>query len=81
MLMTIYAAAFLCEIPSFIGIMYYSRFRKTDCILGLILPLMPLYRFMMLIVRTQANVREILYRDSFNQRHVPPHVRVATWHW
>lgn len=81
MLFTIYVCAVFCEYPTFIGILYYSRFRKTDAVLGLILPLMPLYRFLMLIVRTQANVREILYRDSFNQRHVPPHVRAATWHW
>ena len=78
---TFYLLALLTEIPAFFAILYYSRTRASDALLALAIPLIPLYRFMMLGVRIYANLCEIFWRSSFQMLHVPLHVREATWHW
>ena len=79
--LTMYAAAVAAEITPFFALMYYSRHRRTDAILSLAIPVMPIYRLALLAVRIYANVNEILWRISFTEQHVPPHVSAATWRW
>ena len=79
--MTFYVVAVLAEILPFIALMYYSRQRTHDAMLSLAIPLMPLYRTLLLGVRIFSNTAEILWRKSFTEPHVPPHVRAVTWRW
>jgi len=80
-LFTFYVLALLTELPAFFAILYYSRNRLSDALLALAIPIMPLYRMLMLGVRIYANLCEIFLRSSFQMKHVPLHVREATWHW
>ncbi len=79
--LTIYSAAVLSELPALMAIVYYSRLRRVDLLLGLAIPIMPLYRLALIVVRVCANLCEIFWRTSYRMGHVPPHVREATWCW
>ena len=79
--MTFYFLAMITELFTLGAILYYSRSRKLDGLLALAIPLMPFYRMVMLVVRIYANGCEIFWRSSFQIKHVPQHVREATWHW
>lgn len=79
--LTMYIAAVLAELLPAGCILYYSRTRLRDATLLLAIPLMPLYRLALLLIRVFANIAEILVRKSFTEPHVPPHVREATWRW
>ncbi|MDA0588796.1 MAG: glycosyltransferase [Planctomycetota bacterium] len=79
--LTIYAATVAAEILPLVALMYYSPNRKRDGILALAIPLMPIYRLGLLILRIYANTCEIVYRKSFYEAHVPTHVANVTWRW
>ena len=80
-LLTFYAISLLLELPTLGAILYYSRNRWLDALTALVVPVIPFYRFAMSIVRVYANLCEIFWRSSFQLKHVPRHVRDATWHW
>lgn len=79
--LTMYIAAALAELLPLGALLYYSRTRLRDATLALAIPLMPIYRLALLLMRIFANTAEILIRKSFSEPHVPPHVREATWRW
>lgn len=79
--LTIYVVAVLSEIPALFAILYYSRLRRVDLMLGLAVPVMPFYRLFLIALRVCANLSEIFWRSSYHMGHVPTHVREATWRW
>jgi biofilm PGA synthesis N-glycosyltransferase PgaC len=79
--MTFYVVSVIAEIIALGPLMYYSRQRKHDAIVALAFPLMPAYRMLLLGVRIFSNTAEILWRKSFTEPHVPPHIRAVTWRW
>ena len=78
---TLYAAAVAAEVLPLIALFYYSKTIRRDAILMLAVPIMPIYRLLLLFVRIYANLGEIFWRRSYYEPHVPPHVAEATWRY
>jgi hypothetical protein len=78
---TLYAIAVAAELLPTIALFYYSKSVKRDAILVLAVPLIPVYRLLLLFVRIYANIGEIFWRRSYFEPHVPPHVSQATWRY
>jgi hypothetical protein len=64
-----------------VTIFLYSDNWKRDWSAGLVLPLSPIYQLFLRFVSFVAITEEFLWRKSFDDGHVPKHVREATWHW
>ena len=79
--LTVYAFSLIAEVLSAVALQYYSPRRRHDLLLSLALPLVPIYRLVLMFVRVYANTNEIFFRASFYEKHVPPHVAQSTWHW
>lgn len=78
---TFYATYLICELFQLIILLYYSPTPKSDLVLGLASPLMPIYYAYQKLVTFWAISEELLFRRSFRDNFVPKRVREATWHW
>jgi cellulose synthase/poly-beta-1,6-N-acetylglucosamine synthase-like glycosyltransferase len=81
LILTLYACYVLLEAAQALAVLYYSTHRWHDAAVCLALPLVPLYQFILFVVRSWALVRETLFHSSFDDNYVPAHVRDATWRW
>jgi cellulose synthase/poly-beta-1,6-N-acetylglucosamine synthase-like glycosyltransferase len=78
---TVYVTTTILECFQALTVLYYSQNRRRDVWVCLVVPLVPLYQFLLLLVRSAAHVRELVWRASSRDNYVPEHVRRATWHW
>lgn len=62
-------------------VLYYSKRRLQDLLVGTSIPFVPLYHVFLRFISLWAITEEILFRRSFEDDFVPEHVRRATWHW
>lgn len=81
LLATYYVGYVLLDVAQLAVILYYSVDRRRDLLIGLAVPLMPLYHLLLRLVTLVAITEEIASRRSYRDRFVPVHVREATWHW
>ena len=79
--MTNYLIYFVLELLQYQVVIYYSLDRRRDILIGLILPLMPLYYLFLRAATLAALLEEFFTRRSFRDNFVPERVRKATWHW
>jgi hypothetical protein len=79
--LTYYLVYVALDLLTLAAILYYSLDRTRDLLIGLAVPLMPLYQLMLRGVSLWAIVEEIFQHASFGDTYVPEHVRNATWHW
>jgi len=77
----LYCCGFCLEFLQFLVLLFYSDRVKHDLMLGIVLPLYPMYQVFMKTVDLFAITKEILFRDSGDDNFVPLHVRKATWRW
>ncbi len=80
-LVTLYLGYLGLELIQWMTIFVYSRDWKKDWSTCLVLPVSPLYQLFLRFVSLIAITEEFLWRKSFDDAHVPRHVREATWHW
>lgn len=78
---TFYLAYLFCEFVQLLMLLYYSPNRRSDLVLGLASPLMPIYYAFQKVVTCWAITEELFFRRSFRDNFVPKRVREATWHW
>jgi cellulose synthase/poly-beta-1,6-N-acetylglucosamine synthase-like glycosyltransferase len=78
---TLYVSYVALETMQYVSMFLYSDNWKRDWPAGLVVPLSPLYQLFLRFVSVVAITEEFLWRKSFDDGHVPPHVRQATWHW
>jgi poly-beta-1,6-N-acetyl-D-glucosamine synthase len=78
---TLYLLAVVFELVHAATVTFYALDLRRDLATSLVLPIMPAYRLMLMGVRVVAHTQELLWRRSFQDNHVPKHVRNATWHW
>jgi cellulose synthase/poly-beta-1,6-N-acetylglucosamine synthase-like glycosyltransferase len=78
---TLYLGYLGLEVAQFATILIYSENWKRDWTACLALPLSPMYQLFLRFVSLVAITEEFLWRKSFDDAHVPRHVREATWHW
>ena len=76
-----YALYIVFEFVQLLLLLYYSQDRGIVLKLAPALPLMPFYYLYMRIVSLWAITEELVYRRSYMDDFVPPHVRRVTWHW
>lgn len=81
LLITFYIIYVICDYLQLMFLIYYSRVKWQDMVLGLCSPLMPLYYLMQKCVTCWAITEELLTRRSFRDNFVPQRVREKTWHW
>lgn len=79
--LTLYLCYLVFEVIQVLTILYYTDDFRRDLAAVAVLPLVPLYQFLLLAVRLVATVQELFWRSSFQDNYVPLKVRQATWHW
>ncbi len=80
-LFTLYLAYLCLEVVQSMTVFLYSDNWKRDCAVCLVVPLSPIYQLFLRFTSLVAITEEFLWRKSFDDAHVPRHVREATWHW
>jgi poly-beta-1,6-N-acetyl-D-glucosamine synthase len=80
-LFTLYLGYLALEMIQFVTILVYSDNWKRDWATCLVVPLSPIYQLFLRFISLVAITEELLWRKSFDDGHVPQHVREATWHW
>jgi poly-beta-1,6-N-acetyl-D-glucosamine synthase len=81
LILTIYLCYTTFEAVQALSILYYSDEKLHDALICLVVPLAPVYQFLLMVVRTWALLRETFFRSSYHDNFVPLHVREATWRW
>jgi cellulose synthase/poly-beta-1,6-N-acetylglucosamine synthase-like glycosyltransferase len=80
-LATQYVCYVVFELLQAITAFCYTDDWKRDLRLCLVVPVSPLYQLFLRFVALVAHTEELFWRKSFDDPHVPRHVRDATWHW
>ena len=79
--LTLYLSYLVLETFQCLTILYYSENLRRDALVCLVWPLVPLYQLFLMVTRTYAQLREALFKLSYQDNYVPKHVREATWQW
>jgi len=80
-LLTTYLCYMAFHVVQVVVLMYYSDRRRQDMVTCLVVPFTPIYKIYLRAARLLAVCEETLFRRSFEDNYVPPHVRQATIHW
>ncbi len=81
MLFTLYLCYLVFEIIQILSALYYTNHLARDLLICAVLPLLPIYQFILLAVRLVATTEEIFLRKSYAESFTPDRIRNATWHW
>jgi len=81
MLGSFYCFYVLFEFIQLLPVLYYSNRLKRDLLVCAVFPIMPVYQLFLKFASLVAVTEELLWRKSFDDNFVPPHVRETVWRW
>jgi biofilm PGA synthesis N-glycosyltransferase PgaC len=80
-LVALYLCYLVFEVITVVTNLFYTTQFRKDVLVCAIFFLVPLYQFVLLIVRLFATTEELIVRGSYNDNYVPEKVRRVTWRW